>query len=181
MGLKLRSCLRFRVVDGPAMDAISITAEDFNVGEEYAQLCAETNDAGAVVFFTGLVRNMYPAADSQTDNDKIAAIELSHYPAMTQQRCEAILERAKSRFSYTSARLIHRVGRLQAGEQIVFVGVAAKHRAAAFEAAQYIMDHLKTEAPFWKKEIGTRGEQWLGVKPKDADAARRWITDEHLK
>lgn len=155
------------------------------MGEEYAQLCAGAKDIGAVVVFTGLVRDLYPATKSQTNGqtngETISAIELSHYPAMTQQRCEEILSRAQSRFSYHCARLIHRVGRLKAGEQIVFVGVAAEHRSAAFDAAQYIMDHLKTEAPFWKKEIGTRGEQWLGVKPKDADAAQRWITDEHSK
>ena len=148
-----------------------IGEEDFDVGPEYESLCESAPKSGAIVFFVGLVRDLY--AD-QLLSEKVDHIYLEHYPKMTEALCQDILEQAHERFSYDYAKVLHRVGKLSAGEQIVMVGVASRNRENAFDAAQFIMDYLKTKATFWKKEVGSRGEQWLGVKQKDRDAELRW-------
>ena len=148
-----------------------ITEQDFDVGLVYATLCASAPCAGAVVLFVGLVRDLYP---DKLEQDKIDYLELQHYPGMTESLCQEIIEQARVRFPFDAVRLIHRVGKLYASDQIVMVAVASRHRENAFQAAQFIMDYLKTRATFWKKEVGSRGEQWLGIKGKDQRAAQKW-------
>ena len=150
---------------------IVICESDFNVGSEYARVCNKAKQAGAVVFFVGLVRDLYDASSS---DDAIDYLELEHYPGMTETLCEDIIQQAYQRFPFDYARVVHRVGKIYSSEQIVFISVASRHRDNAFQASQFIMDYLKTRATFWKKEVGTRGEQWLGRKDKDVSASKRW-------
>lgn len=152
---------------------VIIRESDFDVGTEYAQACTNAPRAGAVVFFVGLVRDLY---DVESNHDKIDYLELEHYPGMTESLCNEIIEQADQRFAFDYARVVHRVGKIYASEQIVMVAVASKHRDNAFQASQFIMDYLKTRATFWKKEVGSRGENWLGRKDKDLNASRRWET-----
>jgi len=137
------------------MKRVLITQDDFDVAVEYAALCEAAPKSGAVVFFVGLVRDLY---DEQNEDEKIDCLELEHYPGMTERLCEDIIDEASQRYP-------------------VMVAVAARHRENAFQAAQFIMDYLKTRATFWKKEVGQRGEQWLGLKDKDKLAALRWETN----
>lgn len=145
---------------------ILVGQDNFQVGDEY-QWLAECDDDGAVVTFTGKVRN-------QNLGDKVTGLTLEHYPGMTEKALTDIVSAARSRWSLQRVTIIHRVGELHAGEQIVFVGVGAAHRHAAFEAAQFIMDYLKTRAPFWKREATASGERWVEAKESDENAARRW-------
>lgn len=167
MAMKLHSCRHFRV---DKMISVLISDNDFDVATEYETVCRDSPGAGAVVFFVGLVRDLY----AQDSSDHIDYIELSHYHAMTERLCEKVCQKANVRFPYQAARVVHRVGKLGCGEQIVFVAVASRHRKNAFCAAEYIMDHLKTEATLWKKEVGRRGERWIGMKQQDQKAALRW-------
>ncbi len=157
------------------MKEVVVCKQDFDVGEEYAKVCALAPKAGAVVFFVGLVRDLY---DPENPSETIDFLELEHYPGMTESLCYDIIEQAESRFPFDVARVIHRVGKIHASEQIVMVAVASRHRDNAFQAAQFIMDYLKTRATFWKKEVGTKGEQWLGRKDRDVDATSRWHDSE---
>ncbi|MBL4671856.1 MAG: molybdenum cofactor biosynthesis protein MoaE [Arenicella sp.] len=150
---------------------VVICEQDFDVGEQYAQVCALAPRAGAVVFFVGLVRDLY---DSHDSSETIEFLELEHYPGMTESLCQEIIDQARQRFPFDLARVIHRVGKIHASEQIVMVAVASRHRDNAFQAAQFIMDYLKTRATFWKKEVGVKGEQWLGRKESDLSASLRW-------
>lgn len=145
---------------------IMIGEQDFDIKEEYALLAAADN-AGAVVTFTGLVRG-------QGERGALLAMALEHYPGMTEASIATIIAEAGQRWPLAAVRVIHRVGRLAPGDNIVFVGVAATHRAAAFAAAEFIMDYLKTRAPFWKKEITAAGEYWVEQKQTDGEAAGRW-------
>lgn len=145
---------------------ISIQNEDFNLADEYQQLRAHAS-AGAIVTFCGLVRDL-------DDQDNIESIVLEHYPAMTEKALEGITEQAHQRWSIHQSRIIHRVGELKANDQIVFVGVSSPHRREAFAACEFIMDFLKTQAPFWKKQIGASGSYWVKAKNKDQEAAKRW-------
>lgn len=145
---------------------ILVGQDNIQVGDEY-QWLAECDDDGAVVTFTGKVRN-------QNLGDKVTGLTLEHYPGMTEKALTDIVSAARSRWSLQRVTIIHRVGELHAGEQIVFVGVGAAHRHAAFEAAQFIMDYLKTRAPFWKREATASGERWVEAKESDENAARRW-------
>ena len=157
---------------------VVVQYQDFDVNVEYETLKSQAPDAGAIVFFIGLVRELYASQlaelDSPRSNDAIEYIELSHYAGMTEKLCQQIVAEARLRYPFDKARVVHRVGKLYAGEQIVLVAIASRHRDASFAAAQYIMDYLKTRAPIWKKEVGSRGEQWLGLKAKDAAAIKRW-------
>ncbi len=145
---------------------VRIGEANFAVGSEYAALSAVAN-AGAVVTFAGLVRQ-------QGEQGDLLALELEHYPGMTEASIAGIVEEAQQRWPLLAVRVIHRVGRLLPGDNIVFVGVAASHRAAAFAAAEFIMDYLKTRAPFWKKEITAAGEYWVEQKHSDVSAGLRW-------
>lgn len=144
---------------------------DFDVDAEYKRLCDDSPHAGAVVFFVGLVRDLYA---KQLQHEAVDYIELQHYAGMTERLCQDIIKQAHQRSPFDSARVLHRVGKIYSGEQIVMVAVASRHRDKAFDAAQFIMDYLKTRATFWKKEVGSRGAHWLGVKDKDKAAAKRW-------
>ncbi|MBX2848583.1 MAG: molybdenum cofactor biosynthesis protein MoaE [Acidiferrobacterales bacterium] len=154
-----------------SLTEVDIVDSDFDVAAEYAALCHVAPKAGAVVFFVGLVRDLY---EDQLESDSIEYLELSHYPGMTESQCLKIIDQAREKYPFDAVRLIHRVGKIPANDQIVMVAVASRHRDNAFQAARYIMDYLKTQATLWKKEVGSRGEQWLGIKQKDRDAEKRW-------
>ena len=148
---------------------ISIQTKNFDVNNELAQLQLSKN-VGAVVSFVGLVRE-------QASHGQVTAIELEHYPAMTQKSLENIVQQAEVRWPLLGVRVIHRVGYLAAHEQIVSVAVASQHRQAAFDAAAFIMDYLKSKAPFWKKEYltGQAEGHWVEAKDSDEAALARWV------
>ena len=150
------------------MPAVSIQTADFDPAQLQRELCAVTGAAGAVVTFTGLVR-----ADAGAGG-RILHLQLEHYPGMTEASIAAIVQRAGQRWPLLATRVVHRVGKLLPGEQIVYVGVSAAHRAAAFAACEFIMDYLKTRAPFWKKAFTPQGAAWLEAAKSDVAAARRW-------
>ncbi len=153
--------------------SICVQQNDFDVGQEYSALIAGNAAAGAVVFFVGRVRDF-------NDGRLVAGLSLEHYPGMTEKILEQILSEAKLRWELVSARIIHRVGELSLGDQIVFVGVTSAHREHAFQAAEFLMDFLKTRAPFWKKEITQEGENvWVEAKNKDGEAAERWDSNRN--
>jgi molybdopterin synthase catalytic subunit len=146
---------------------IAVQTEDFDLSSETRRLCAGRKDLGATVSFTGLVRDM--SADSS-----LLALELEHYPGMTEKALGEIGAEARQRWDLSDLTIIHRVGRLQPGDNIVLVITASAHRREAFEACEFLMDYLKTRAPFWKKEITRDGERWVASRHSDADAAERW-------
>jgi molybdopterin synthase catalytic subunit len=147
------------------VETILITQDDFDIAGEYEAL--KQAGVGAVVIFSGVVRD-------NADNPRLLAMTLEHYPGMTEMEISAIIEEAKGRWPLASVRVIHRVGRLLPEENIVFVGTASAHRQAAFESAAFIMDYLKTKAPFWKKEETEQGANWVDARETDEDALRRW-------
>ncbi|MCU4677630.1 molybdopterin synthase catalytic subunit MoaE [Catenovulum sp. 2E275] len=151
---------------------IKVQTQDFNVAAEYAALCENNQTDGAVVFFVGLVRDF-------NQNSQIKSLTLEHYPAMTNKVLQDLEQQAKSRWPVNRVSIVHRVGKLTLAEQIVFVGVTSPHRQAAFEAAQFIMDTLKTSAPFWKKEQTPTGEHWVDAKDSDEQAAKNW-QNQHI-
>jgi molybdopterin synthase catalytic subunit len=145
--------------------SISVQTEDFDIGHEIDALTAEVGFAGAVASFIGLVR----------DEDKsLTAMTLEHYPGMTEKAISEIIDTAKQRWSMLGARVIHRIGRLLPGDRIVLVVVSSKHRGDAFTACEFIMDYLKTQAPFWKKEETQEGGRWVDARECDDVAADRW-------
>lgn len=152
------------------MARVAIQGEDFDVGALFRDLHAADAGTGAVVGFVGTVRGRDGVHDVQ-------ALELEHYPGMTEQAIEAMIDAAVGRFGLRAARVVHRVGRLAAGENIVFVGVAAPHRRAAFEGCEFLMDYLKTQAPFWKKETTPEGSRWVDARAADDAALARWGLD----
>lgn len=146
---------------------IRVQHESFDPGEEQQALVGERSDIGAVVSFTGLVRDF-------NERPEVEALTLEHYPGMTESALGDIVEEAKARWPLQGVRLIHRVGRLIPGDPIVLVVVASAHRRAAFEACDFIMDYLKTRAPFWKKEHTAAGQYWVSERASDHQDARRW-------
>ncbi|MDT8344685.1 MAG: molybdopterin synthase catalytic subunit MoaE [Thermohalobaculum sp.] len=146
---------------------VSVQREDFDIGAEIDRLTRGNRDIGAVVSFTGLVRERAAAG-------AIAAMELEHWPGMTEKALAAIVAEAEARWPLDAVRVIHRVGPLAPGARIVLVLAASRHRAAAFEAAEFLMDYLKTRAPFWKKEHGPEGGRWVDARDADDTAAARW-------
>lgn len=145
------------------MDEISVQQADFDPGAEIAALTSGDDGAGAVASFVGLVRG-----------GEVVAMTLEHYPGMTEAALADIVAQARSRWSLRRVRVIHRVGRLLPGGNIVFVGVTASHRGEAFAACELIMDYLKTRAPFWKKEETPAGVRWVEARDSDDLAAQRW-------
>jgi molybdopterin synthase catalytic subunit len=143
--------------------SVSVREADFDVGAEIAALTAGDVDAGAVATFVGLVRG-----------GTISAMTLEHYPAMTEKAIEEIVVEARGRWELLGVRVIHRVGRLLPGDRIVLVVVTSRHRQAAFAACEFIMDYLKTQAPFWKLEETSAGNQWVDARESDEEALRRW-------
>lgn len=148
-------------------NSISIQTQDFSLADEVALLEQDNEIDGAVVTFTGRVRN-------QNEGLKVSGLFLEHYPGMTELSLEKIITSAKERWNIGRIKIIHRVGQLKIGEQIVFVGVTSKHRQDAFAANEFIMDFLKVKAPFWKKELTEEGEKWLGARSTDNDKAKQW-------
>ncbi len=146
---------------------ISVQQDDFNVDQVIANLTNSRRDIGAVVTFSGLVR------DRSSTNDLIA-LELEHYPGMTEKALTDIADQAMQRWPIDDLAVIHRIGRLQPSDNIVLVVVLSAHRRAAFEACDFLMDYLKTRAPFWKKEITASGEAWVASKQSDSEDAARW-------
>lgn len=141
---------------------------DFDPGEEISNVRGRFPDAGAIVSFIGLVRDF-------SDERKVGAMTLEHYPGMTERALDAILIEARNKWSLLDASVIHRVGRLETSDQIVLVLVASHHRMEAFRAAEFIIDRLKTSAPFWKKEATPEGDKWVEAKASDEIAASRWV------
>ena len=150
---------------------IRVGEAPFSVGDEY-QWLAQCDDDGAVVTFTGKVRN-------HNLGDDVSALTLEHYPGMTEKALAEILDEARSRWPLQRATVIHRVGELFPGDEIVFVGVTSAHRSMAFEAAEVIMDYLKTRAPFWKREAVGQGDRWVDARDSDRQAAERWHNTRH--
>ena len=146
---------------------ISVQQDDFDAGAELTRLRGANAQIGAVASFVGVV-------SASNDDQTVSTLELEHYPGMTEKSIAAIAEEAFGRWSLQAVRVIHRVGRLSVGEQIVFVGVGSRHRGDAFAACEFIMDYLKTRAPFWKKEQTGNGERWVDARTSDDDAAARW-------
>ncbi|NOT66633.1 MAG: molybdopterin synthase catalytic subunit MoaE [Methylotenera sp.] len=147
---------------------VRVQTQDFDAGLEISQLRNARKDIGAVVSFIGQVRDL-------NEGDAVSQLTLEHYPGMTEKSLEAIVSQAKSRWNIFDALVIHRVGTLQPLDQIVLVAVSSAHRGEAFKACEFIMDYLKTEAPFWKKEVTNFGERWIDAKLNDDDARERWV------
>ncbi len=148
------------------MNAVRVQSADFDLGTEIAALRADRR-VGAVVSFVGTVRDMNEGAS-------VAEMELEHYPGMTEAALEAIAARARARWPLSGVLVIHRVGPLLPGDQIVLVAVAAAHRGEAFAACEFIIDYLKTEAPFWKKEQTPDGARWVDARVSDDAALDKW-------
>ncbi len=144
---------------------LSVQAEPFDLGAESNAFAAGLQGAGAVDTFTGLVRD---------NGGALAAMEIEHYPGMTEKAIAAMMDQAMVRWNLADALVIHRYGRLAGGEAIMMVATAAAHRAEAFAAAEFLMDYLKSRAPFWKKELGADGEAWVAAKADDEAALKRW-------
>jgi len=150
---------------------VRVQRDDFDLGREVAALVRGNHKIGAVVSFVGLVRDT-------SDGAGIASMTLEHYPGMTEKSLEEILREARSRWNIFDALVIHRYGMLAPGDQIVLVVVAGAHRGDAFAACEFIMDYLKTRAPFWKKEETAEGARWVQAHPADDSAAARWGKDK---
>jgi molybdopterin synthase catalytic subunit len=146
---------------------IRIQESDFDVAREISALTAGRSDIGAVVSFTGICRG-------SEDGASIAALTLEHYPGMAEAEIARHAETAMSRWELTGTRVIHRIGRITPGENIVLVVTASKHRHAAFEAAEFLMDYLKSNAPFWKRVEAAGGAKWVEAHDHDETAAARW-------
>ena len=145
---------------------VSVQEQPFDLGAETAAFAQGTADMGAIVTFTGIVRD--------TPGTPLQAMEIEHYPGMTEAALTEIAQLAIDRWKLGDALVIHRYGRLVPGEMIMMVATASKHRKNAFEAAEYLMDYLKSRAPFWKREITDAGESWVASKAEDEDALTRW-------
>ena len=146
--------------------SVSVQEEDFDLGCEVAALTNDNHDIGAVVSFVGLVRD--------SSGGQLLSMELEHYSGMTERALADIEQAAAKRWSLTASRVIHRFGNLVTGAQIMMVATASPHRKDAFEAAEYLMDYLKTDAPFWKKEHFKDGANWVDSKAHDEKAKDRW-------
>ena len=152
-----------------AASVVSIQAEDFDVSAELARLREGDHRVGAVCSFVGTVR-----AAGQPGEGEVLDMELEHYPGMTERAIEGMVEEARRRFDIFGVRVIHRIGRLAPGEQIVLVAVTSAHRGQGFQACEFLMDYLKTQAPFWKKERTPQGERWVDARASDDHALARW-------
>ncbi len=146
---------------------VSIQTADFDLGQEIAALRAGDARIGAVCSFVGTVRD-------RNDGVSISTMELEHYPGMTEKAIEAMIDEAHRRFDIHGARVVHRVGLLQPTDQIVLVAVTSAHRGQSFQACEFLMDYLKTQAPFWKKEQTPQGAQWVDARVSDDAALARW-------
>lgn len=146
---------------------VSIQKEDFDLQQEIAALRSGDARVGAVCSFIGTVRD-------RNDGSAVASMELEHYPGMTEKAIEAMIDEARRRFDILGARVIHRVGLLQPQDQIMMVAVTSAHRGESFQACEFLMDYLKTQAPFWKKEQTPEGARWVDARATDDEAMTRW-------
>jgi molybdopterin synthase catalytic subunit len=149
------------------IERVSIQAEDFDLSAEVARLRATNPGVGAICSFVGTVRD-------RNDGQGVHSMELEHYPGMTEKAIEAMIDDAHRRFDILGARVIHRVGILQPMDQIVLVVVTSAHRGESFQACEFLMDYLKTQAPFWKKEQTPEGARWVDARVSDDAALQRW-------
>lgn len=147
--------------------SVTVSKADFDIAELQRSLRQGSAAEGAIATFTGYVR-------SDQSSGELCAMELEHYPGMTEKSIQAIMFQAAERWPVLSAKVVHRVGRLIPGDQIVWVGVSSAHRAGAFSACEFIMDYLKAEAPLWKKEHSKTGGSWVDAKASDSGRASRW-------
>ena len=146
---------------------VTIQTEDFDVQHEVAQMRLGDARVGAVCMFLGTVRE-------SNDGSAVASMELEHYPGMTEKSIQAMMQEAQQRFDIYAARVIHRVGLLHPEDQIVMVAVTSAHRGMSFQACEFLMDYLKTQAPFWKKEVTPDGARWVDARVSDDQALARW-------
>ena len=146
---------------------VSVQTDDFDLGAEVAALRAGDAGVGAVAAFVGTVRD-------RNDGSGVSSMELEHYPGMTEKAIESMIDEAQQRFDIRAVRVIHRVGVLRPQDQIVLVAVTSSHRGQAFQACEFLMDYLKTQAPFWKKEHTPEGARWVDARRADDAAAQRW-------
>ena len=154
---------------------IRVQREDFDLGRELERLTAGRSDIGGLAVFVGLVRDMLgEGAGAQ----EIGAMTLEHYPGMTEKMLAKIEAEANARWPLEASLIVHRYGRMEPGEQLVLVAAASAHRQAAFEACQFLIDWLKTKAPFWKQEETGAGPRWVEARASDDDAAERWSDPE---
>ena len=151
-------------------DRVSIQAADFNLADEIDALRADDKRVGAVCSFVGTVRQGHEG----NNGPPVLEMELEHYPGMTEKSIEAMIDEACRRFDIYAARVIHRIGVLQPGDQIVMVAVTSAHRGQSFQACEFLMDYLKTQAPFWKKERTPQGAQWVDARVSDDAALAKW-------
>ena len=151
---------------------ISIQHEDFDLKHEYQQLRKTAGDTGAIVTFTGLVREIHTEANGESS--AVKSLHLEHYSGMTEKSVEEIVDEAKAKWLLLAVRVIHRVGKLAPGDQIVMVGISSAHRRDAFDAAEFIMDYLKSKAPFWKKQFTGEDSEWIESRESDNEAIARW-------
>lgn len=151
---------------------VSIQAEDFNLATEVDALKKDDKRVGAVCTFTGTVRDRNVGLD-------VSSMELEHYPGMTEKAIEAMIDEALKRFDIFGARIVHRVGLLQPLDQVVLVAVTSAHRGESFKACEFLMDYLKTQAPFWKKEQTPDGERWVDARVTDDAALAKWGIQAH--
>jgi len=147
--------------------AVTIQQGDFDLSGEIAALRGDDVQVGAVASFVGTVRE-------RSDGSRVSAMELEHYPGMTEKAIDAMIDEARRRFDIRRVRVVHRVGVLRPGDQIVLVAVTSGHRHDAFQACEFLMDYLKTQAPFWKKETTPDGERWVDARVDDDAALARW-------
>ncbi|GAC17608.1 molybdopterin synthase catalytic subunit MoaE [Paraglaciecola arctica] len=146
---------------------ISVQTQDFDFAHEYQKLRDSNSSDGALVTFVGLVRDL-------NLQQAVSGLFLEHYPAMTEKVLNNIVEKARTKWQLGSVSIIHRVGQLQVSEQIVFVGVTSQHRQSAYHGNEFIMDYLKTQAPFWKKETTNQGDKWIAAKASDMEKSKGW-------
>lgn len=149
---------------------IRVQQEDFDVGRELEALTAGNHGVGGLCSFVGLVRDV-------AGDERIGAMTLEHYPGMTEKELQRIEAEAHARWPLETTLIVHRYGRLEPGDRIVLVAASSAHREAAFEACHFLIDFLKTRAPFWKKEETPDGGQWVDARDSDDDATRRWLRD----
>jgi len=150
---------------------IRIQHEDFDVGAELAKLTAGNTAVGGLAVFVGLVRDV-------AGDEAVGGMTLEHYPGMTEKMLARIEEEARARWPLEASLIIHRVGRLEPGDRIVLVAAASAHRAAAFDACAFLIDWLKTQAPFWKQEETGQGPRWVEARDSDDEAAARWLAKD---
>jgi molybdopterin synthase catalytic subunit len=156
---------------------VSIQTEDFNLADEVAVLRLADKRVGAVCAFVGTVRDRNAVDAPKREHapgERVLSMELEHYPGMTEKAIEAMIDEAHRRFDIYAVRVIHRVGLLQPLDQIVMVAVTAAHRGESFKACEFLMDYLKTQAPFWKKEQTAEGGRWVDARVSDDEALARW-------